>query len=121
LISAKSARPLNEEQGGQRRQVHGEPLRNSISTADDQSEPRIDSSSRCSRARTNSWIAPHNMEGLFLNMGDMLVKSGDWRLAQKVYGLARGVRGVGDYASWPYRDVLEADFGCRAERDGVSQ
>jgi len=25
----------------------------------------------------NSWIAPHNFEGFFLNMGDMLVKSGD--------------------------------------------
>jgi hypothetical protein len=59
------------------------------------------------RACTNSWIAPHNMEGFFLNMGDMLVKSGDWRAAQKVYQLARGTRGVGDYATWPYRGVLE--------------
>jgi hypothetical protein len=24
----------------------------------------------------NSWIAPHNFEGFFLNMGDMLVKAG---------------------------------------------
>lgn len=59
------------------------------------------------RACTNGWIAPHNMEGFFLNMGDMVVKSGDWRAAQKVYELARGTRGVGDYATWPYREVLE--------------
>ena len=31
----------------------------------------------------NSWIAPHNFEGFFLNMGDMLVKSGDWRTGQR--------------------------------------
>ena len=30
------------------------------------------------RACWNSRIAPHNLEGFFLNMGDMLVKSGDW-------------------------------------------
>jgi hypothetical protein len=31
----------------------------------------------------NSWIAPHNFEGFFLNMGDMLVKSGNWQSAQR--------------------------------------
>jgi hypothetical protein len=31
------------------------------------------------RACWNSWIAPHNFEGFLLNMGDMLVKSGDWQ------------------------------------------
>lgn len=30
------------------------------------------------RACWNSWIAPHNLEGFFLNMRDMLVKAGDW-------------------------------------------
>jgi hypothetical protein len=60
------------------------------------------------RACGNSWIAPHNLEGFFLNMGDMLVKSGDWRTAQRVYALAQGTHGVGDYTTWPYRDVLEA-------------
>lgn len=29
------------------------------------------------RACWNSWIAPYNFEGFFLNMGDMLVKAGD--------------------------------------------
>lgn len=52
----------------------------------------------------NSWIAPHNFEGFFLNMGDMLVKSGDWQTAQKIYANARLSR---TYASWKYRSVLE--------------
>jgi hypothetical protein len=56
------------------------------------------------RACTNTWIAPHNMEGFFLNMGDMVVKSGDWRTAQKVYMLAKGVDA---YPTWPYREILE--------------
>jgi len=53
----------------------------------------------------NSWIAPHNFEGFFLNMGDMLVKSGNWRTAQKVYANARL---SANYAQWKFRDVLEA-------------
>ena len=57
------------------------------------------------RACWNSWIAPHNFEGFFLNMGDMLVKSGDWATAQQVYANARHSP---DYARWPYRPVLEA-------------
>lgn len=53
----------------------------------------------------NSWIAPHNFEGFFMNMGDMLVKAGDWQLAQKVYANARlSVT----YPRWKFRDVLEA-------------
>ena len=52
----------------------------------------------------NSWIAPHNFEGFFLNMGDMLVKSGSWQTAQKVYANARYST---DFARWRFRDVLE--------------
>src|SRR6185503_12812995 len=52
----------------------------------------------------NSWIAPHNLEGFFLNMGDMLVKSGDWQTAQKIYANARLSK---TYASWKYPSVLE--------------
>jgi hypothetical protein len=52
----------------------------------------------------NSWIAPHNFEGFFLNMGDMLVKAGDLQTARAVYAAAR----LSDtYAQWKYRDVLE--------------
>lgn len=56
------------------------------------------------RACWNSWIAPHNFEGFFLNMGDMLVKSGDWQTAIKIYKNARLSR---TYRAWPYRKMLE--------------
>lgn len=56
------------------------------------------------RACWNSWIAPHNFEGFFLNMGDMLVKSGDWQSAIKVYNNAKLSK---TYSSWPYRKMLE--------------
>jgi hypothetical protein len=56
------------------------------------------------RACWNSWIAPHNVEGFFLNMGDMLVKAGDWRTAQKIY---RHAQEINSYSSWPFRGVLE--------------
>jgi hypothetical protein len=52
----------------------------------------------------NSWIAPHNLEGFFLNMGDMLVKAGDWQTAQKIYANARL---LSTYATWRYQSVLE--------------
>ena len=69
---------------------------------------RMESDPLRKRACTNTWIAPHNMEGFFLNMGDMLVKSGNWRTAQKVYLLARGAQGVEGYSTWPFQDVLDA-------------
>jgi hypothetical protein len=56
------------------------------------------------RACWNSWIAPHNFEGFFLNMGDMLVKAGDWQTAQKIYANAKLSK---EYASWKYQPVLE--------------
>ncbi len=52
----------------------------------------------------NSWIAPFNFEGFFLNMGDMLVKSGDWQTAIKIYQNAKLAK---NYSVWPYRAVLE--------------
>ena len=52
----------------------------------------------------NSEIAPHNFEGFFLNMGDMLVKSGDWQVARKVYANARLSPA---YDAWGYKEVLE--------------
>ena len=52
----------------------------------------------------NSWIAPHNFEGFFLNMGDMLVKAGDWQTAQKIYANAKLSP---SYASWKFAPVLE--------------
>ncbi|KJV06305.1 hypothetical protein [Methylocucumis oryzae] len=64
----------------------------------------------------NSWIAPHNFEGFFLNMGDMLVKSGDWATAQKIYANARL---SADYVKWKFRDVLENRI--KNARDNVAQ
>lgn len=56
------------------------------------------------RACWNSWIAPYNLEGFFLNMGDMLVKSGDWQTAIKIY---RNAKLAANYNTWPYRTFLE--------------
>jgi hypothetical protein len=56
------------------------------------------------RACWNSWIAPHNLEGFFLNMGDMLVKSGDWQTAQKIYANAKHMK---EYPTWKYQAVLD--------------
>jgi hypothetical protein len=56
------------------------------------------------RACWNSWIAPHNLEGFFVNMGDMLVKAGDWQTAQKIYANARLPK---SYAVWKYQAALE--------------
>jgi hypothetical protein len=56
------------------------------------------------RACWNSWIAPHNFEGFFLNMGDMLVKAGDWQTAQKIYSNAKLSK---EYGSWKYQTALE--------------
>ena len=66
---------------------------------------RLETREGVKRVCWNSWIAPHNLEGFFLNMGDMLVKSGDWQTAQKIYANAKLTR---EYASWPYAPVLEA-------------
>ena len=56
----------------------------------------------------NSWIAPHNFEGFLLNIGDLLVKSGDWQTAQKIHSNARLSR---TYTVWTYQPVLE-DRDC---------
>jgi len=56
------------------------------------------------RACWNSAIAPFNFEGFFLNMGDMLVKQGDWKTALTIYGMAKKDK---DYSKWPYAYLLE--------------
>jgi len=56
------------------------------------------------RACWNSWIAPHNFEGFFMNMGDMLVKSGEPDTAVRIYNNARLSK---TYQSWPFKDMLE--------------
>jgi hypothetical protein len=56
------------------------------------------------RACWNSWIAPHNFEGFFLNMGDMIVKQGDPATARRVYADARLSK---TYQAWPFKQVLD--------------
>lgn len=56
------------------------------------------------RACWNSWIAPYNFEGFFMNMGDMLVKSGDVATGILIYKNARLAK---NYDSWPYKEALE--------------
>lgn len=65
---------------------------------------KLETQKGLARACWNSWIAPHNFEGFFLNFGDMLVKKGDWQTAIKIY---RNARLSKTYFQWPYRDVLE--------------
>ncbi|GAP36779.1 hypothetical protein [Piscinibacter sakaiensis] len=52
----------------------------------------------------NSWIAPHNVEGFFLNMGDMLVKAGEVETARVIYANARHSP---TYGEWKHRALLE--------------
>lgn len=65
---------------------------------------RLETHTGPARACWNSWIAPHNFEGFFLNMGDMLVKQGDWQTAIKIY---RNAQLSKTYQQWPYRSMLE--------------
>ncbi len=56
------------------------------------------------RACWNSTAAPHNFEGFFMNMGDMLIKAGEWKTAIIIYKNARLSK---TYQQWPYRAMLE--------------
>ncbi len=56
------------------------------------------------RACGNTEAVPHNVEGFYLNFGDMLVKAGDWQTARKVYANAMAAP---DYATWPFAAVLQ--------------
>jgi len=65
---------------------------------------RLATNEGAKRVCWNSWIAPHNFEGFFLNFGDMLVKAGQPEAAVKIYVNARH---TAEYAAWPYKNVLE--------------
>ena len=56
------------------------------------------------RACWNSWIAPHNWEGFFLNFGDMLARSNDLKNAKVMYEATKLSK---TYQEWPYKDVAE--------------
>jgi hypothetical protein len=56
------------------------------------------------RACWNSWIAPHNFEGFFMSMGDMLVKAGDWQAARRIYANAKL---SSTYSQWAFGAILD--------------
>jgi hypothetical protein len=60
-------------------------------------------------------IAPYGFEGLILNLANGLVKAGQVDAAKVMYANARY---ADNYATWPYRDVLEtiaaSDLNARA-------
>ncbi len=56
------------------------------------------------RACWSTWIAPHNLEGFFLNFGDMLVKDGKLNEAKIIYG---GAKLAPSYKEWPFKKMLE--------------
>ena len=53
----------------------------------------------------NTELVPHNFEGFFLTMGDILSKAGDQRNAERAY---RAAMLSPDYARWRFAPVLEA-------------
>jgi hypothetical protein len=57
------------------------------------------------RACANTWIAPHNWEGFFMNFGDMLVKNGEWQKGIKMYESAKLAP---SFAEWKFKDELES-------------
>ncbi len=71
------------------------------------------------RACLNTWIAPHNAEGFFLNMGDMLVKAGDWQTARIIYANAKLLP---EYGSWKIRvRARRPNPGCTDERRAIQR
>jgi hypothetical protein len=65
---------------------------------------RLETKEGTKRVCWNSWIAPHNLEGFFLNFGDMLVKAGEPEKAVTMY---RNARLTADFAAWPYKSLLD--------------
>lgn len=67
------------------------------------------------RACWNDWIAPHNAEGFYMHMGDVLVKAGRIEAARIAY---RNVTLIREYPSWPFKAALaermNSDLDARA-------
>lgn len=56
------------------------------------------------RAVWNTSIAPHNLEGFYLNFGDFLVKNGRVEQAKIIY---KNAQLVSSYSKWPFKHILE--------------
>jgi hypothetical protein len=67
-------------------------------------ELELSNDEKLKRVCWNTWIAPHNLEGFFLNFGDMLVKEGHLEEAVKIYSAAKFSPG---YKEWPFCSILE--------------
>jgi hypothetical protein len=67
------------------------------------------------RACWNDWIAPHNAEGTYLYIGDLLVKQGNVPAAKVAYNDAKLIK---EYPQWPYKSLVEdrlsADLAAKA-------
>jgi len=61
------------------------------------------------RACWNDPIAPHNAEGFYLWVGDVLVKQGEVAQARIIYN---NVKLIKEYPSWPYRSLLDDRLGA---------
>ena len=57
------------------------------------------------RACWSTALVPHNFEGFFLTMGDMLTKSGDVENARRAYETAKLTP---SYSTWRYASILDA-------------
>lgn len=60
--------------------------------------------SRCQTVCYNTCIAPHNLEGTFLGLGDAYLKQGKLKQARVSY---ESVKRAPSYPSWRYKDVLK--------------
>jgi hypothetical protein len=77
---------------------------------------RLETKEGPKRVCWNSWIAPHNFEGFFLNFGDMLVKAGEPDRAVVMY---RNARLSKEFAAWPYKGVLDDRIANAARNVGT--
>lgn len=57
------------------------------------------------KAVWNSKIAPHNVEGFYLNFGDFLVKNNELEKAKIIYNNAKK---ISSYNTWQYKNILES-------------
>ena len=56
---------------------------------------------------------PHNFEGIFMNLGDIIAKRGDARQAATVWALAKLSP---DYTTWPFKKELESRIAGANDR-----
>ncbi len=74
-------------------------------------KPYLHLYTRVGRKKARWWggdLAPYSFEGYLLNLGNGLVKAGQIEAVKVIFADAQY---AGNYATWPYRDVLEAIAG----------